>query len=91
MTSDQFIQGLIAFAVANATVMFAIGRWGVTRAIKYTHLERDVVELQNVKKAQDETNAKVQNDLKGLSIKIDKGELKDINSKIDKLILLKSQ
>lgn len=78
MTNEQFIGGLIAFVVTNSMAIFAILRWGVTRAIKYTHLERDVLELEDFEKAQIETNQKVQDDLKGLSMKINrvKGDLK---------------
>lgn len=72
MTNEQFIGGAVAFLIANGATLWAIGRWGVGRAIAYTHLERDVRELQKNHAAQLETNAKVQTDLKGLSIKIDR-------------------
>lgn len=66
MTNEQ----LVAFVIGNAAAIFAVLKWGTIRAIKYTHLERDVVELQKKMVDQDLKNDRVQVDLKGLSIKI---------------------
>lgn len=66
MTNDELMQ-LGGAIVANALTI----RWVVGSVINYTHLQRDVRELQANKMAQDDKNDKVQNDLKGLSIKID--------------------
>lgn len=79
VTNEQFVAGAVAFLVANAATLWAIGRWGVGRAIAYTHLERDVRELQEAVKSQLETNAQVQRDLKGISQKIDR-RLADIEA-----------
>lgn len=61
-----------AFILANGTTIGLIVKWAVGRAVDYTHLVRDVRELQQNKKDQDAKNDKVQTDLKGLSIKIDR-------------------
>ena len=66
MTNEQ----IVGFIIGNAAAIFAVLKWGTIRAIKYTHLERDVLELQKAKEVQDLKNEKVQNDLKGLSMKI---------------------
>jgi hypothetical protein len=63
---------LVAIILANAATLFGVFRFGVIRAIKYTHLERDVKELQDKAKLQDIVNGGVQKDLKGLSMKIDR-------------------
>jgi hypothetical protein len=68
MSNEQ----LIAIILANAATLFGVFRFGVIRAIKYTHLERDVVELQKKDLVHDQRHEKVQKDLKGLSIKIDR-------------------
>lgn len=68
MTNEQ----LGAFIIGNAVTIAIFGRWIVNRAIDYTHLQRDVKELQDFEKQQSDINAKVQQDLKGISIKADK-------------------
>lgn len=66
MTNEQ----IIGFIVGNAAAIFAVLKWGTIRAIKYTHLERDVLELQKYRETIELRHEKTQNDLKGLSIKI---------------------
>ena len=61
-----------AFILANGTTIGLLVKWAVSRAVDYTHLVRDVKELQKNKEAQDLKNEKVQADLKGLSMKIDR-------------------
>lgn len=68
MTNEQ----LGAFILANAVTIALFTRWVVNRAIDYTHLQRDVKELQDFEKAQELKNEQTLKDLKGLSIKIDK-------------------
>lgn len=68
MSNEQ----LGAFILANAVTITLLVRWFVNRAIEYTHLQRDVKELQDFENQQNLKNEKVQQDLKGLSIKIDK-------------------
>ena len=68
MSNEQ----IVGFIIGNAAAIFAVLKWGTIRAIKYTHLERDVVELQKAKDVQDVFNKQILQDLKGLSIKIDR-------------------
>jgi uncharacterized membrane protein (DUF106 family) len=68
MSNEQ----LGAFILANAVTIALFTRWVVNRAIDYTHLQRDVRELQGFEKAQELKNEQTLKDLKGLSIKIDK-------------------
>jgi hypothetical protein len=68
MTNEQ----LIAIILTNAATLFAVARWGVDRAIKYTHLERDVKELQDSRDVAETRHEKIISDLKGLSMKIDR-------------------
>lgn len=66
MTNEQ----IVAFIIGNAAAIFAVLKWGTIRAIRYTHLERDVIELQKYREVLELRHEKTQNDLKGLSIKI---------------------
>lgn len=68
MTNEQ----LGAFIFSNFVVIVVAMTWVVRRAIEYTHLQRDVKELQDFEKSQEIKNEKVQQDLKGISTKIDK-------------------
>jgi len=61
-----------AFIVTNIVTIFFVIRWAVNRAIEYTHLERDVKELQKFRLDQEAQNKTVMNDMKGLSMKINK-------------------
>lgn len=70
MTNDQLILLVGGFIIANAATIFAVVKWGVSRAIQYTHLERDVLELQKYRDLNDVKYERIQIDLKGLSIKI---------------------
>lgn len=70
MTAEQFGTGLLAFLILNIASVWAIAKWGIGRAIAYTHLERDVKELQKYRDAAEAKHEKVLNDMKGLSIKI---------------------
>lgn len=73
MTNEQVIATIVALILGNGATAWAVARWGIGRAIAYTHLERDVKELQTWRKeVQEPTNASVQKDLKGISIKIDR-------------------
>lgn len=68
MSNEQ----LIGLLVGNAFTLFAVLRWGVDRAIKYTHLERDVKELKDFEVTTEKRHERIQHDLKGLSMKIDR-------------------
>ena len=72
MSTEQFAATLVGFLIANGTIVWAIFRWGVARAIEYTHLQRDVKELQGSAKIAVEKHEQVMNDLKGLSLKINR-------------------
>jgi hypothetical protein len=74
LSNEQFGAALIAFIVANAASLWAFTRWGIGRAIAYTHLERDVKELQEAKKVSDQRHEKILKDMIGLSIKIERVE-----------------
>jgi hypothetical protein len=78
MTNEQIVGALAAFILANGATVFAIARWGVGRAIAYTHLVRDVKELQDFRKLTELRDAEIERDLKGLSMKIDR-QTKDLH------------
>lgn len=59
------------FILGNAVTIGLVFRWAIARVIDYTHLQRDVRELQVQKLTQDEINKKNEFDHKGLSIKLD--------------------
>lgn len=70
-TNTQIALWIGLFLLGNGTTIGLVVKWAVGRAVDYTHLVRDVRELQQNKKDQDAKNEKVQHDLKGLSMKID--------------------
>lgn len=59
------------FLLGNTVAIALFFRWAIARVIDYTHLQRDVKELQKAKLDQDEVNKKNEFDHKGLSIKLD--------------------
>jgi hypothetical protein len=67
MSTEQIVAAVTAFVLANGGLVFGISRSLISRAIAYTHLERDVREM---KKEIDDLKAKhekVQFDLKGVA------------------------
>lgn len=70
-TNSQIALWIGLFILGNGSAIGFCVKWAVNRAIDYTHLQRDVKELQDFKKEQIETNKKNEFDHKGLSIKID--------------------
>lgn len=71
-TNSQIALWIGAFILANGSAIGFFVRWAVNRAIDYTHLQRDVKELQGFREEQKEINKDNERDHKGLSIKIDK-------------------
>lgn len=58
--------------LGNAVTIGLVFRWAIARVIDYTHLQRDVKELQRDKLNQDAINLQNEADFKGLSMKIDR-------------------
>ncbi len=75
MSKNELVLAVGLFVLGNAATIWAVLRWGVNRAIEYTHLKRDVMELQKYRETIEIRHEKTQNDLKGLSIKIDKTKI----------------
>ncbi len=71
MSNEQVVATIVALILGNGATAFAVARWGVTRAIEWTHMQRDIAELKTWRLAQEAKNDAVQKDLKGISIKID--------------------
>ena len=71
MTTEQVIQIIVGVIASNGLIFFGIFKWGVIRAIEYTHMQRDIKELKESEVDQLKFNLKVMDDLKGISIKID--------------------
>lgn len=74
MTNEQIIGMILGNAATFGFLIKIIVPWSIKRAIEYTHLERDVKELQAFEIEQNQANKDVQKDLKGLSMKIDKAK-----------------
>jgi hypothetical protein len=72
VTNEELVGTAVALIVANGATVYGFARWGIARAIEYTHLVRDVKELQTFRDETRKREAQVQADLKGLSQKIDR-------------------
>lgn len=67
MSNDQVVGAIVAFVIANGATVYGIARWGISRAIEYTHLVRDVRELRADLDRLEAKHEKVQYDLKGIA------------------------
>jgi cell division protein FtsB len=72
VNTEQIVATIVGLIMGNGAVVYGIARWGIMRAIRYTHLERDVAELQKDLADLLAKHEKTQRDLNGLSQKIDR-------------------